>query len=159
MLTKLLPEQISKFWDVIRYAISQSLPPVVGDHPDKMNNILISAMEGSIDVWASYVREGDKTRFEGIVLTEFLYDRPSRTKNLLIYCIYGYDKVDKQSWTDGLSTILKYAKGANCNQIVAYTDAPYIIEIVRQLGGEAKYTFISFDVKRCLNHLINSNEV
>jgi len=155
MLTRLLPDQISKFWDIIQYSISQSLPPIVGDHPNKMNNILMSALEGSIDVWASYNRGSDGNKFEGIVLTEILYDRPSRTRNLLIYCLYGYEKVDKQSWDNGLRTLLKYASGKKCNQIVAYTDIPMLIEVVKRLCGEARYTFISFDVQRSLNDLIN----
>lgn len=150
MLTKLLPDQISEFWNIIKYSIEQSLPPVVGEHPNKMNNILISAMEGSIDVWASYNRGEGTNKFEGIVLTEVLYDRPSRTRNLLIYCLYGYESVDKESWQDGLTTLTKYADGKKCSQIIAYTDVQMIVDIVNQLGGEAKYTFISFDVNKII---------
>ena len=150
MLTKLLPDQISEFWDIIKYAIDQSTPPIAGEHPDKMNNILMSAREGSIDVWASYVKENKSNKFEGIVLTELLYDKPSKTRNMLIYCIYGYNEVDKQSWVDGIKAILKYANSKKCNQVVAYTNLPHIVEIVESLGGEAKYTFLSFDVKKLI---------
>lgn len=151
MLVKLLPDQISKFWDVIKYAVEQSLPPVVGESPNKMQNILASAMDGSIDVWASYEKT-DKNKFEGIVLTEFLHDKGSRTNNLLIYCLYGYNDVSNESWVSGLESIIKYASGRKCNQVVAYSDNPHIIKIVKRLGGEAKYTFLSFNVKECLNN-------
>lgn len=148
MLTKLLPDQVSKFWDIIKYAVEQSLPPIVGESPDKMRNILSACLSGEIDVWASYKKEDDKTFFEGIVLTETLYDKPSATKNLLVYCLYGYNEVDKFSWTDGLKLLLKYAKSRGYNQIVGYTDVQSIIKFVEKAGGEAKYTFISFDVNK-----------
>ena len=150
MMVRLLPDQISRFWDVIRYAIEQSLPPVAGEDPNKMQNILMAALEGTIDVWASYTRGNGVNKFEGIVLTEILFDKPSRTKNLLIYCLYGYDDVDSRSWMNGLRTLLKYAASKGCSQIVAYTEVPYIIDLVNKLGGESRYTFISFDVNKMI---------
>jgi len=158
MMTKLLPEQISKFWDIIKYAIEQSTPPIIGEAPNKMNSILMSALSGDIDVWASYDKEEEKTKFNGIILTELLYDKPSKTRNLLIYCLYGYENVNKDSWKYGILAILKYAKAKGCNQVIAYTDVPYMIEMTKFLGGEAKYTFCAFDTSRCLNNLINLME-
>ena len=156
MLTKLLPDQIANFWDIIKYRIEQSLPPTVGEHPDKMNRILSSCLSGKIQCWASYIRSEDKTKFEGIVLTQVLYDDAWYTKNLLIYCLYGYEEIDKQSWFNGLKSIAKYAKKQGCNQVIAFTDVPYMIEKTKELGGEAKYTLCSFDVEKIvqfLNHL------
>lgn len=156
MLTKLLPEQISKFWDIIKYAVEESLPPVVGESPNKMNNILMSCLNGTLEVWASYERSEEGTRFEGLMITSILYDKSSQTKNLLIYCIYGYNKVDKQSWYSGLTSLLKYAKSKNCNQIVAYTDVPMLVDLVKSLGGEARYTFVSFNVKELYNEYVQT---
>lgn len=148
MLTRLLPDQISKFWDIIKYAIEESLPPIAHDHPDKMARILSSLISGKAQCWASYTRDEDGTKFEGIVVTRILYDDVSNTSNLLIYCLYGYGKVEKESWLKGLISIAKYANANNCSRIIAYTDISYIVKIVERLGGESKYTFISFDVKQ-----------
>ncbi len=145
MLTKLLPEQISKNWDVIRYAIQESLPPTVGQNPDRMTRILSAALSGKISIWASYTRE-DGGMFEGILVTKILYDESSDTRNLLLYCLYGYTNSHKDTWTVGLKAVLKYAKANNCQQIVGYTDVPYIVELVNSLGGNTDYTFLSFDV-------------
>jgi len=158
MLTKLTPEQISKFWDVISYAVEESLPPITGEHPDRMNRILSSALSGKVDVWASYNKSEDVNKFEGIVLTQILYDNVSNTRNLLIYCIYGYSNVDSKSWSEGLETLLKYAKGERCNQIVAYTDLPNIVNLVNRLDGEAKYTFLSFNVNKLIKKFNNLKE-
>ncbi len=148
MLTRLLPDQISRLWDIIKYAVEQSLPPIVNEHPDKMNRILASALNGTITVWASYNKSENENNFEGIVLTRFLYDDASGSKSLLIYCLYGYNSVDESSWIHGLQTIAKYAKAKGCSRIVAYTQEPYIVKVVDYLGGSADYTFISFNIDK-----------
>ena len=157
MLVKLLPEQISKFWDVIKYAIEQSVPPIAGEHPNKMNNILMAALEGSIDIWASYRKDKNVNKFEAIVVTEILYDVPTRTRNLLIYCVYGYSDIGEKSWIDGVRAIAKYAASKRCNRMVAYTEVPYIVDLVSRLGADTRYTFISFYVKDVLKKLDEFN--
>jgi len=158
-VTKLLPEQVSAFWDMIKYAIEQSLPPFVGDHPDIINRILSASLDGRIEVWAEYIKSEEGNKFEGIALTQFIYDEPSDTKNLLIYCLYGYSKIDPGSWGRVLVTMAKYAREKRCSQIIAYSTVPHMIELVKGLGGNADYTFISFDVNKTIQLLNDLGEV
>ena len=153
MLTRLLPDQISKFWDVIKYAIEQSLPPIVGEHPDKMNRILSAALSGRVDVWASYEKLENSIRFEGIAVTKMIYDDASDTKNLLVYCMYGYDKIDDNSWVRDLEAVARYAASKNCAQIIGYTDVPYIVELAKELGAEKVQTFVAFNTKQTVQNL------
>lgn len=143
MLTRLLPDQISRFWDVIKYAIEESLPPVAGEGPGKMNRILMSLLSDKAQCWASYTVNGERRKFEGIVITRIMYDDVSDTRNLLIYCLYGYEKVERSSWLSGFKTLAKYAASRECDRIVGYTDLPLIIKIAERFGGEARYTFVS----------------
>jgi len=142
MLTKLLPDQISTFWDIIKYAIEESLPPTVGESPNKMNNILSALLCGKVQCWASYTKSEGESRFEAIVVTKILYDDASDTRSLLIYCLYGYENVDKSSWSSGLKTLIKFAASQGCSQIVGYSDVSLIVKLVNSLGGDTKYTFI-----------------
>ena len=155
MLTKLLPEQVAKLWDVIKYGIDQSLPPLAYDHPDRLNRILSAALCNQIEVWVSYKKSDETRKFEGVVVTKILYDDASNTRNLLIYCLYGYNDVSKISWKEGIETLAKYAKACKCSQVIAYTPSPYIIKIVKALGGDASYTFLSFDVNEIVKNLNN----
>lgn len=155
MLTRLLPEQISKLWPIIKYAIEQSVPPISGEHPEKMNRILSSALCGKIDVWASYVK-GEVNKFEAIVVTEVLYDDASGIKNLLLYSVYGYEKVSKSSWIDGLMTLAKYGKSLRCTNLVAYSSEQDIIDLVKRLGGDTSFTFLSFKIDEIVK---NSNDL
>ena len=143
MLTKLLPDQVSKFWDVIRYAIENSLPPIAGESPDKMKKILMSLLTGKSQCWVSYeINESSKV-FEAIVITRIFYDDASDTKSLLIYCLYGYEHIKQSSFTSGLKTLVKFAGSRGCERIIAYTSEPGVIKLVNRLGGDTSYTFIS----------------
>ena len=141
MLTKLLPDQISAFWDILKYAIEESIPPIVSKNPNSMNNILASLLCGRAHCWASYTKGEEGNRFEGIVITKILYDDISDTKNLLLYCLYGYEDVDKKSWIDGFKSLIKFATAQGCSQIIGYSDVPLMIRLANKLGGETKYTF------------------
>jgi len=152
MLVRLLPEQISSLWDIVKYAVEQSLPPVAYESPDKMNRVLSSLLAGKTQCWASYTRNPE-VKFEGLVLTKMIYDDVSNTKNLLIYCLYGYEDVDDKSWFSGLNTLSKYAKSKGCAQVMAYTDRPGVVKLVKRLGGDTSFTFISFDVKKIVQKL------
>jgi len=150
MLTKLTPEQVSNFWDVIKYSIEESLPPTVHDHPDKMNRILTSLLCSQMDCWVSYEFNGNDRKLEGLAITKFLYDNASDTKNMLIYCLYGYDNISRSAWAEGIKSFLKYAKFHKCSKIVAYSEVPSIIEWVKRVGAEATYTFLSFNVNELM---------
>ncbi|MBU2249633.1 MAG: hypothetical protein KKD77_22995 [Gammaproteobacteria bacterium] len=146
MLTKLLPDQISTFWPIIKYAVEESLPPIAGEHPDKMNRILSAMLSGLLEVWVSYKKPSNK--FEAVVVTQFLYDDASNTKNLLLYCLYGYEQIDPSSWDEGWIVLSKYAKTKKCHSIMAYSANPYLVELAKTFGGNTDYTFISLALNK-----------
>jgi len=160
LIVKMLPEQVSAFWDVIKYAIEESVPPMVHDHPDKINRILSSILRGTMDVWASYNKLQDETvKFESIAIVQVLYDEPSNTKNLLIYCLFGYDHISGDSWIQKFSTAIKVAKELGCTQVTAYSNSEKVIESAKKFGGDTSYTFISFDVDETVKKLNDLSEV
>ena len=115
-VTKLLPEEVAKHWDIIKYAVEQSMPPTSYDHPDMLNRILSAALIGTIEVWAYYNKFTDKPPiFEGICVTKIIYDEVIGIKDLLIYSIYGYNTTDSRSWTQKISVLAKYAKKEGCS--------------------------------------------
>ena len=148
MLTRLLPDQVSKFWDIIKFAIEESLPPIVGENPDKMNRILTSILSGKTQCWASYRRDGEKLIFEGICLTKIIYEDASDTRNLLIYAVYSYKKTVEESWMDAFLSVAKYAVAQKCTQVVAYSNVPYIVQKAKKYGGNTDFTFITFNIHK-----------
>jgi len=150
VVTKLIPDQIARFWPIIKYAIEESVPPIVGEHPDKLNRILSAALSGILEVWVSYNKPSNK--IEALLVTQLLYDDASNTKNLLVYSMYGYAPISNESWREGGLAMIKYAKEMKCNALIAYTQNERVIEMVKLLGADLS-TFISIDVEKSVKLL------
>lgn len=155
MITRLLPDQISAHWDVIKYGVERSLPPIVTNNDDKMNRILSSLLSGKTQCWLSYERDGERSKLNAVVLTKMLYDEVSGSKNLLLYSVYGYSQMTQRHWMEGFAFMSKHALAQGCTGLVAYTDVPYLIEMAKQYGAEPNYTFVSFEVKQFVQILNN----
>lgn len=147
MLIRLIPEQVSQLWDAIKYALENS-PPLTADvsYDSWINNILTSAMDGSIEVWASYRRDNSGAKFEGLALTSFEVDRFIKKRSLLIYYVFTFTLAPESSWLEALRTLAKYAKSRKCSRVVAYSNVPEMISIAKKLGADTSVTFISFNV-------------
>lgn len=146
MLVKLLSDQISEHWGNIEFAIKNSLPPTVGESTDKMNNILLALLDNRMDCWVSV--DSDTQQMEGVCVSQILEDDASKTKSLLLYCIYSFnsESANDKSWDEAFMTMVKYARSLGCTRITAYSDIDYIIERAKQFGGDTRFTFISFAV-------------
>ena len=156
MITRLLPDQVSEHWDVIKYAVEKSLPPLVTRHSDSMNRILSSLLSGKTGCWASYERKEEGSNLNGIILTKIIFDDASYTKNLLLYSVYAYTKVKEVFWMEGFAFMSKYAKSQGCDRLIAYTDVPYLIEMAKQYNADMQ-TFISFNINKSVQILNNLN--
>jgi hypothetical protein len=152
MLIRLLPNQVANFWDIIKYAIEESLPPIAGSSKGRMNNILSSLLAEKIQCWAAYKRKKDSVKLEAIVLTKVQVDDITQTKHLLIYCLYSYSGIHRRALDDGFEALTKYAKSIDCQSITAYTSNEALVAICRTVGAEINY-FIRLDVNKSVQKL------
>lgn len=140
MLVRLLPGQVSDNWELIKHVIKETVPPTFDESPDKINNILEALLIGQMVCWASMRKDGT---MEGILITTLLEDKFSKTRNLLVYCIYSFEhKSTEMSWEEGISKLVRVALSMRCTKIVGYTENPSIIRYVEGLGGNTN-TFVS----------------
>ena len=148
MLVRLIPEQISQFWDVIKYALDNSPPiPIEVRDENWINNILTQSMNGSIEIWASYNKDEDNINFEGFVITSFEIDKFVKQKSLLIYYVFAFRDTGIDTWVEGLKVLSKYAKSRRCSRVLAYSNVKEIISISEKLGGNVDTTFITFNLE------------
>ena len=143
MIAKLIPIQISKLWDVIKYAVEHSLPPTVDESPNKMQHILAAALSGYVDVWVTFRRNDKGLIIEGVVLTKPCYDEISGTRSLLVYSAFNFNNTTSKSLIASTKSMLEYAKSIGCSRLVAYTSVPSIARYITTLGGHADYTFLT----------------
>ena len=142
MLVRLMPEQTAKFWEQIKYAIENSMPPIVRGTMN-MNKVLYSLESGRMVAWASV----DNGKIVAIVTTTIMEDTCTDMKNLLIYSVYGIaDQIGKKNWTDGYETLMKYAKAQGCMQMVAFSRVEAIKRIAKHFGADVDNTLIAIQV-------------
>lgn len=146
MLVLLLPSQISGKWEVIKYAISESVPPTVDMSDKVLNNVLMSLLNGTAQCWVSYQEVEGKNSVDAILVTRVMDDSLTETRTLQIYTLYGTRPIEDKSWMAGLGTLKKFAKANGCIKVTAYSNVERIEEIVELLGGEVEWKFISFPV-------------
>lgn len=149
MLIRLMPEQISEQWDIIKPTIEESLRSACEDAD--MNEILTSLLNASSQCWVSS-RKGTNggNIIEGIIITMITKDLFGEGRNLLIYSLFGYSMDTKEAWRGGAKALATFAKATQCSRITAYTDVPSLIKLVEDLGGTAKQRFISIPVNALL---------
>ena len=132
MLVKLLPDQVSNHWEVLSYGIQQSLPPITYDSPKRMVRILESIMMEEMECWIGT----DKDKITGIVVTCEIYEKNSDVKDLLIYCLYGFDNLSPKLINEGMRTLKEYAASKGLKRITAYSNIPSVVRLMKTFGSE-----------------------
>jgi len=134
MLLQLLPRDITRHWEGISEAISKSLPPITSLSKDRMTVILKSLIAGTMQCWILHRPDGMYV----VATTEFAVDPGSKTKNLLIFSIFGLRQVPQELWKEGYEGLRRFAKANGCESIIAFTDVPAVVSLVEGLGGDTK---------------------
>lgn len=143
MLLLLLPEQISQYWDDIKEGLNKALPPGPLDREAKL---LAGMQVGKVQCWISYQITGKEPIVDGAVITALIDDQVHGLRNLLIYAVWGLGEVREATWTEGIEALKKFAKSKGCSRMVAYSDIPLIIKLTNIGEGEARYTFLTWDL-------------
>lgn len=146
-LLKLLPEQVTKYWELLSPMIESTLLPIVGEDVGRMNSILGSILSGNMDVVQFFDLVDDEVTVKGFAVVSVIISVDWTEKQLLVYSIYGYETVGKRSIIEGLKLLIEYAAGEECSSLVAYTNLRGLIEYTKRLGGNADYTFIKLGVR------------
>ena len=144
MLVRLTPEQVAEYWEGIKFAVEESLPPVAVEKPGTLNRILEAMLVGIIQAWVSLRREDKKV--VALVTTTVADDNISRTKSLLIYSTYAFEQSEKSDWIEGFAALSKFAKGMKCDNITAYSNEADILKIAQYYNPEMT-TYIRFPLR------------
>lgn len=145
MILQIMPDQIPSYWDEIKEGLGRALP---SGGPDRRDLILQGMLLGTIQMWIIYRKENDGYIVEGGTVTAVIDDVIHDTKNLLNYATWAIEgeEISKDSWFELLESLKNYARSKGCNRLVAFTEIQSIIRFASVTGGEAKYTFVTWDV-------------
>lgn len=144
MIIKLLPKQISKQWDIIRYGIMSVPSPIADISPEGVRNILKHLLMGTVQCWALFeedtINGGEK--ITGFALTTIADDLISGAKFLNIYDLFFLSVPSAGNFEAGLEALQEFARANKCNKITAYTKVAGIIKVTEKLGFNTDCRFI-----------------
>ncbi len=144
MLLKLLPSQVAEMWGEIEFSIRMSLPPMSNGRRLNYAKTLETALIGDLEVWVMYYGE----KIVAIATTMLTHEPTSKEKHLLIYSLASItdEIIPDELWVDGYETLKTYAKGNGCKYLNAFSMNPKILELVKKVGGDSRYHYITLEV-------------
>lgn len=143
LLRKMLPEQVSKYWDAYAPLIEKSLPPTVHQRRQRMANVLRAVLMEDLVVWVYLDKQG-KERY--VTTTVVRTDEVSLAKNLLIYSFTSLGQLAPRELMFGFNKLGIYADGNGCNSIIAYVNDEKVKKFLGNQGVHIDYTLAQIDI-------------
>ncbi len=137
MLVKLLPNQIIKYWDLLKPGIGDALQQLDGNLPERLNEILGDLLIERMQCWVYVKDENIITALVTALMEGFAGDK----NKLVVYAMYAFEEITDEDWIDGFATLSKFALSRDCEYVVGNTDRKGLAKTIERLGGEMGYSF------------------
>lgn len=145
MLIKLMPEQVTEYWDTIYPYIDKSLPPITHKDDYRGNDILEDILINNMQCWI--ISNGDSfENIDGVLTTSITRENIAKLRYLLIYTIFAVDVLNRRVWIDIYRTLRKYAKGVGCSRLSFYTNVPGLVNLTKDVRFADQSTFVVLDL-------------
>jgi len=142
MLIKLMPDQVIKEWEVIKYAIKQANYEQMFDSEEAVKDHLRHIILGTMQVWSIV----DQDEFAGIGVTRFNRDSAMGVQRLEIYSLYAFKSLSPSTWATCFVVLKRFAKANGCSHIMAVSDNDSVIALSEKMGGDTAQRLIVFDI-------------
>lgn len=123
-----------KMWPTINSAILFSLPPLAQAVQWSEEKILAAINRGELTLWV--YSEGPQIL--AVLSTTVTGDTITGTRAMLIYSAHSDGGLTTEDWRTIVSTLANAAHVAGFSKLVAYSDVQRVIDIVQELGGNAR---------------------
>ena len=150
MIHRIPISQIHTYWSILEKAAMEALPPYVDDAEVRLFNILLALQNGDLQgfVLGAVNKETGKPVLAASFMTEVMVDGISKTKNLGLYSMFGYQNLPLECYLEIRDYLLKYAASCGCSKLCAYSSNDAVIRFCERFGGKIEYRFITFEVPR-----------
>lgn len=143
MTIQILPNQISKVWDSIKYAIAKVERLSEADIKSYYNTLLVALLN---DKAQCFVRLDENKQLIGIAVTRLINDEVTGDKALVVSCLYSFKSVDMEFWKSDIEMIKQFARTSGCKKIIAYSTNERVYEIVQSIGFTERFRSFIMEV-------------
>ena len=114
VMNLLIPDQIPRFWEVIKYAAVNA--GYVEDEyvPRFLNRLLYLLLSGKSQC---FIRLNEERRLQMVLVTTIINDPLRDEKTLFIAYVYSFEKASQGIWQADLEVLKKFAIGSGCKYI------------------------------------------
>jgi len=144
MLIRILPNQVPKVWEQIKFAAVSVDRIEDRDRPLYLNRLLIALLN---DKAQCFLRVTDNKQLLGVAITRILVDEITGEKSLFINCVYSFQIVSESQWNEDLEIIKKFAKRSGCVKLISYSNNRRVFEIVTNVGFKERYRCFAMNLE------------
>jgi len=146
MIIRLTPKDITKHWDVIKYALIRG-DLITPDHQVKiLNDMLHELLCEKAQCFFRF--DSDERKIQAILITKIQQNKRTLEKFLYIQCIYSFLIVNDTIWRSDWSFLEAFAKEVECEFILANSSNPRIFEILAKLNIKESYRTFKYNLNR-----------
>ena len=131
MVLKLLPDQIVKTWEVIKFSATSADEVDTKYLPDYLNELLNALLNEKAQCW---IRLDENRMLNWIAITRLMIDKITGEKYCNIQCQYSFKKAEDVDWAITFMTVKKYAEKEKCSYMSGDTRNKRLMEIVERFG-------------------------
>ena len=139
MIIKLLPEQVVRFWDMLRFAIAETFMPRNTCTNEHLRYILASLLAGKTQCWMAFKDEAGQRKFIGFLVTRIAEDPAIGEKTLYLDSIYAFQSVPEDIMFKAQAVLEKFAIKNSCKTIAAMTETDRIAKLAQRNGYSQRY--------------------
>lgn len=138
---KLLPDQISLFWSLIKHGVVQAYRIPKEFQQDFTLKYLENLMLGLYQCWVGYVEteEGEK-KLHAILCTRIIDEKEYGVRTLAIIGVYGFRLIPQDMIESASAKIEEFARANNCNVMVTEYESKRVEDILNTMGFEKHIT-------------------
>lgn len=116
MLLRVLPPQIPKIWDSVKYTIMKVAEVKEKDYQTVFNYTLRELLSEKMQCW---VRLNEERRLVALLLSEIRINKITGEKDFMLSLLYSWRPTANDEWISDLDEIKIFAKKAECARIIA----------------------------------------
>ena len=135
MIIKILPEQIPKIWEVIKFVVGEVNELNTEDLSVHLNGLLQDLLSSKAQCW---VRLNDARILTAITITGLVVNKNTGGKKLIFHCLYSFLAVDDDTLKKEFSFLKTYAEKEKCSCAYATSENKRVWEILSVLGFTEK---------------------
>ena len=142
MLQKLEPLKASEIWDDLYPNVKAALPQYSANGALLNKALLQAVLRGVLTCW---LLTDDNGSVFGVMTTTTSVDFVTGVRSMLIYTLRALRAISDEEYIDGIKELKGYCEAEKCDQIIAYTKIPKVVEVIESMGGQ-RTDFIQLEV-------------